>query len=375
MALYEMTSERFESLTPTTFEDEGITERADLQRILADQIQVIDSELLVLCDEFNHWEGTKRRIDLLCMDREARLVVIELKRNQSGNHMELQALRYAAMISTMTFKEAVESYARYKDIGRDEADQFLVEHVHDENIEEVFGSDVRIILASANFSQELVATVTWLNKRDLDIRCIRLRPFKLGSRLIVQAEQVIPLVDAGDFEFRVRTKETERRASFPKTNWTGAWFLNVGEDKSPCRSWEDSAKYQYISAGGGKSWQDQIRKPAKGELVFAYINSVGYVGVGTVLETAVPCKGFVPHNQTEKLVDLSLAKPLTAPSQIENLDTCEYCLSIHWHALRDRTNPVREDHRRGTARKIHDEGLVSRLCNEFKVGRYPEINP
>ena len=40
-------------------------------------------------------------------------MVIELKRTDDGGHMELQAIRYAAMVSTMTFERAVEVYAQY----------------------------------------------------------------------------------------------------------------------------------------------------------------------------------------------------------------------------------------------------------------------
>ena len=35
--------------------------------------------------------------NLLCIDREANLVVVELKRTEDGGHMDLQAIRYAAM--------------------------------------------------------------------------------------------------------------------------------------------------------------------------------------------------------------------------------------------------------------------------------------
>jgi len=39
--------------------------------------------------------------------------VIELKRTNDGGHMDLQAIRYAAMVSTMTFKQSVETYAKF----------------------------------------------------------------------------------------------------------------------------------------------------------------------------------------------------------------------------------------------------------------------
>ncbi|MFG3689544.1 hypothetical protein [Micromonospora sp. NPDC047740] len=37
-------------------------------------------------------------------------MVIELKRTDDGGHMELQALRYAAMVSAMSFDEVAAAY-------------------------------------------------------------------------------------------------------------------------------------------------------------------------------------------------------------------------------------------------------------------------
>ena len=54
---------------------------------------------MVLAEEFGEWEASRRRIDLLVLDKDANLVVVELKRTDDGGHMELQALRYAAMVS------------------------------------------------------------------------------------------------------------------------------------------------------------------------------------------------------------------------------------------------------------------------------------
>ena len=50
-------------------------------------------------------EARTTRIDLLCLSRDAGLVVVEIKRTQDGGHMELQAIRYAAMVSSMTLDQ------------------------------------------------------------------------------------------------------------------------------------------------------------------------------------------------------------------------------------------------------------------------------
>src|SRR3954468_1819195 len=111
MAIYEMTATQIRRIPESTFDQAGLKERDDLQRLLRSQINVIAPDVLVIGEEFCDWEDSKRRIDLLALDRDANLVVIELKRTEDGGHMELQAIRYAAMVSAMTFEKAVEVYA------------------------------------------------------------------------------------------------------------------------------------------------------------------------------------------------------------------------------------------------------------------------
>src|SRR4051794_1927786 len=105
MPIYEITQSEIRKLPETTFGAAGVRERADLQRLLRSNIEVVSPETLVVSEEFGDWEDSRRRIDLLGLDRDANLVVIELKRTEDGGHMELQAIRYAAMVSTMTFEK------------------------------------------------------------------------------------------------------------------------------------------------------------------------------------------------------------------------------------------------------------------------------
>ena len=91
MSIFELDKDRFVPLKGTTFSAEGVRERQDLQRILRFQIEVLDPDLLVIAEEYGDWEESRRRIDLLALDRNANLVVIELKRTEDGGHMELQA--------------------------------------------------------------------------------------------------------------------------------------------------------------------------------------------------------------------------------------------------------------------------------------------
>ena len=47
---------------------------------------------MVIAEEFGDWGASRRQIDLLCIDKEANLVVIELSRTEDGGFMALQAI-------------------------------------------------------------------------------------------------------------------------------------------------------------------------------------------------------------------------------------------------------------------------------------------
>ena len=133
------------------------------------QIGVLGDDLYVLTEEFGEWEDSRRRIDLLAIDQQANLVVIELKRTSDGGHMELQAIRYASMISAMTFERAIQIHgeflARMGESGEEARARVLAFLNWEEPDEENFAPDVRIILVSEDFGKELTTAVLWLRDR------------------------------------------------------------------------------------------------------------------------------------------------------------------------------------------------------------------
>src|SRR5215213_669199 len=113
MPIFEITSDALVRLQTTTFAEKGLRERQDIQRLLRSHIDVIAPDLYVLDEEYSEWEDARRSIDLLCLDKEANVVIVELKRTEDGGHMELQAIRYAAMVSKLTFAQAVQAHTAY----------------------------------------------------------------------------------------------------------------------------------------------------------------------------------------------------------------------------------------------------------------------
>lgn len=216
MAIYEIMKDKFRKIEETSFSNSGIRERQDLQRILRSQISIVSPDTLVISEEFSQWEDSNRRIDLLCIDKDANLVVVELKRTEDGGHMDLQSIRYAAMISAMTFERAVIVYSEYLNHinSTEDARTSLLEFlVWDEPDEDQFAKDVRIVLISAEFSKELTTSVIWLNERGLDIECVRIKPYNDNGRVFADIQQIIPLPEAEDYRVRLKEKQQRERAA------------------------------------------------------------------------------------------------------------------------------------------------------------------
>jgi hypothetical protein len=221
MPLYELTREALNPVPRTTMHEQSYREREDLQRLLRSSISVIGDDLFVLAEEFSQWEDSRRRVDLLALDRNGALVVIELKRTEDGGHMELQAVRYAAMVSTLSFNQAVTAHAKFLKAEAGEAEAAILDFLGATEPPDDFGQSVRIILVSPDFSRELTTAVLWLNSNGLDIRCVRLRPYQLEGRTILEIDQIIPIREAQEYTVRLKEKQEEaRQAAASASDWT-----------------------------------------------------------------------------------------------------------------------------------------------------------
>ena len=223
MSLFRIDNRKILPIMSTTFEAFDMQERRDLQDMLRSQIDVIAPDVLIVAEEFGEWEDSHRRIDLLGLDKDANLVVIELKRDEDGKHMELQALRYSAMISALTFSRLIEIYEDFlSDQDNDiDAKQELLKFLDwDEVDEDVFGNIVRTVLVAADFSKELCTTVMWLNDFGIDIRCVRIAPYQHHGELVLNVQTVIPLPEVADYQIRIREKRKAQEAQRSSRDYT-----------------------------------------------------------------------------------------------------------------------------------------------------------
>lgn len=193
-------------------------ERKHLQEWIAGSPECLGEDLLIIQKEFDGFDETRERLDLLAIDKDGQLVVIENKLDDSGRDVVWQALKYASYCSALTRGKIVDLYRSYlQRQGIDDDPEALlcdfleVEELGDTNLNA--GTGQRIILIAANFRREVTSTVLWLRNHQIDVRCVRATPYKLADEILLNFEQIIPIPEAADFMIGISEKSAEARVT------------------------------------------------------------------------------------------------------------------------------------------------------------------
>ena len=123
----------------SSFGQLGFKEREDLQEWIAGNPSCLGEDLLIIQKEFDGFNDTNERLDLLALDKNGDIVVIENKLDDSGRDVSWQALKYVSYCSTLTNQQIVEIYQAYLNKqGIDEdAQERIAEFLEAESIDEI----------------------------------------------------------------------------------------------------------------------------------------------------------------------------------------------------------------------------------------------
>lgn len=226
-----------EKINDRTIKDAGFTEDK-IRDLLAERITdfLPDRKLLTITTEFSSWEDSKRKLDILALDDEQNLVVIELKRDSDSAHAELQALRYAAMLSVCSVNDLVEQGVKYRKAhGMNVTNEDVINEYKNflkvANLGDVeFGAVPKIILVSSGFNKEITTTVMWLNENfgslsstqnKMDISCFEVKLYEIEAHYGLYFDQIIPITQAKEYFVKQRQlhsleekkKETLKKAA------------------------------------------------------------------------------------------------------------------------------------------------------------------
>jgi len=214
-------------LTPKTFTELRLLERFDIQEWIAKSPEILGEDLLIISKELEL--PSRTRIDLLAIDKKGNLVIVELKRDESGSSVEWQAIKYASYCSNFLPEEIFSFYAQYLQSDIDEA-QLKIEEFLDEELSSL-NQNQRIYLVAREFHSDVASAVLWLRDFEIDIRCVRLRPYvDSDNDLFITPDIIIPLPEAKNY---VEKKEIKRREEKQPTTIRSSFSLEKGNFDIP----------------------------------------------------------------------------------------------------------------------------------------------
>ncbi|MHB8653681.1 MAG: DUF4268 domain-containing protein [Terriglobia bacterium] len=214
--MYDKRKKSLTLLKETEFHSHKLFERQDLSKWVEQYPAILGEELLIVTTEYDRFDKTNERLDLLAVDKQGNLVVIELKRDDSGKSVDLQATKYAAYCSTLRLGDLVEMYTRYQkqkgaELSKEAAQHVLLKFIDNDDFEEL-NDRPRIILVAKEFRPEVTASVLWLRKFGIDISCVKWDPYELSEDCVVfNSSVLIPLPEAKDFIIQSEKKETAQQ--------------------------------------------------------------------------------------------------------------------------------------------------------------------
>lgn len=205
-------SNTIEKLDERLFKDLGIKERDHLQEWIAKNPEVLDPNLLIIQKEFDGFNDTHERLDLLALDSDGNLVVIENKLDDTGRDVTWQALKYTSYCSTLTTKQILKLYQDYLDKNGLEGNaEELVKNFLSSKDDELYlnSGDQRIVFVANKYRKEVTSTVLWLLDHGIKIQCFRAIPYTREKEIFLQIEQIIPLPETKEFMIDAQEKKKE----------------------------------------------------------------------------------------------------------------------------------------------------------------------
>lgn len=207
---------------PIGLADAGLREREHLQEWVIAHPQVLGPSTRIVAFEFGSWVGyhgdkEKDRLDVLALDSDGHLIVVELKRDKAPDTVEMQALKYAALVSRFTREDLDKVHARF--LSRQRGTNVTVEQAAEEldAWAEITDDTLRlpsIILMASEFPQTVTATVVFLHQQlGLDVRLLAFQAYQTANNVLITVSQHYPPPGIEEFVLSPQVNEAQRAKS------------------------------------------------------------------------------------------------------------------------------------------------------------------
>ncbi len=206
---------KLKKLEVINFGDLEVEERFDIEVWVRENPEILGEPLLIVSEQTLLPSG--RQPDLLALDKDGNMVVIELKKDDSGREVYWQGITYTAQISEFSYTDIIDMYEKYlENIGitdpnpKDNIEDFIEEDIEKTNQKQ------KLILVSKEFHPDVLRAVLWLRDFEVDIKCIKLTPYKdENDQVFLNTEIIIPTPGVEDYIEKRISKQKNVKKAYP----------------------------------------------------------------------------------------------------------------------------------------------------------------
>lgn len=265
MFLIDKAKNRISEIEEKTFIDLGFKERENLQEWIVNNPTFFGEKLLIIQKEFDGFDDTRERLDIMALDESGNIVVIENKLDDTGRNVVWQVLKYSSYCASLSKIQIKTIFQQYLDKNGipENAEEKLCDFFGKDDFKELeLNPSQRIIMVAGNFRKEVTSTVLWLyNNYKLKIQCFKVTPYSMNDQLFLDLEQIIPVKEAEEYMIRMAEKkqddsETQEELKTRYTIRTEFWKKLLEKvNKSGTHLYQNisPSKDNWINAGTGMS--------------------------------------------------------------------------------------------------------------------------
>jgi hypothetical protein len=275
-------------------------------------------------------------VDLLAIDRDANLVVLELKRDKTYRDIVAQVLDYGSWVRELKDDQIAQIFDEYQ--KRWHKDRPLV------SIDEAFKKKFGIAIPDEmNTTHELAVVAASLDPSTE--RVVRYLADEYGVRINAVFFRVFR---DDDREYLCRAwfrDPAEVTAGLGEETsvgeWNGEYYVSFGYEAEVIR---DGLERGYIVAGGGSWYTRTLANLEPGARIWVNVPGSGYVGVGMVTQEMQPVEEFTVLDDAGNQVPIVEVSPVAASLRpaTSDPDAADYLVRVDWIKTVDPTQAVKE---------------------------------
>lgn len=278
-----------------------------LETILYKDISIASPNWLLIGRQVNTSFGGF--IDLLAIDRDGKLIVIELKKDMTPREVMAQLLDYASWVQELRADDVSQIFDKFQEKYNgnvaESLDAAFCAKFNVSQMPQDINDEHELVVVAAELDNSTERIVAYLaDNYNVPVNAVFFRVFKDGDN---------------EFLTRAWLRDPTGMPSLAETASVGEWNGECYVSFWPGFEWDKAVKHGYIAAGGGEWYSKTLWSLERGQRIWVNMPGTGYLGVGIVTGPPAPVDEYKIQDNNGNQVILS-EQPEVDPALMEFID-------------------------------------------------------